>query len=448
MAIEYNKTNWVNNVTKLNADNMNHIENGIETLAVALNTKASVDYVDKTHYGYSGDDLLIIPEGTTTINDYAYKKTNYKCVVIPNSVTSIGSSAFSDCTGLTSVTIENGVTSIGGYAFSNCSALKSITIPNSVERIGYGAFQGSPVTIIDLTAFITEPFPTIDADVFELGVGDVIKVIKGRKSELASMTNWSAYVDYIVEVPTVETVDAELENKQDKLPFASSEQAGIVKVQNKYGIDVNNTNGLIFLYPTGDAEISARSTTNRRAICISNLDYAVKAAMCDGKGAAWTADEQKAARARIGEDEYELIEEIDTTEAMDSIYRTTEPDGTAYNFKDVMIFYDVPAQTESKTFFVRCTSNNEYLSYCAISISSISSVSRAFAMIKNVNGIVMNQYSKQNCAYTSSGGATLIYSNNYVLGYKPIDKIWLTFGYSSGNTFKSGEKIYIYGVRA
>lgn len=44
--ISYTKTNWVNNVTKLNADNMNHIENGIETLAVALNTKASVDYVD------------------------------------------------------------------------------------------------------------------------------------------------------------------------------------------------------------------------------------------------------------------------------------------------------------------------------------------------------------------------------------------------------------------
>ena len=26
MAIEYNKTNWVNNVVKLNAANMNHIE--------------------------------------------------------------------------------------------------------------------------------------------------------------------------------------------------------------------------------------------------------------------------------------------------------------------------------------------------------------------------------------------------------------------------------------
>ena len=53
MALNYQKTNWVNNVTKLNADNMNHIENGIEAATVEINTlngdlanKASTDYVD------------------------------------------------------------------------------------------------------------------------------------------------------------------------------------------------------------------------------------------------------------------------------------------------------------------------------------------------------------------------------------------------------------------
>lgn len=44
--ISYKKTVWVNNVTKLNEENMNHIEDGIEALDVALSTKASVDYVD------------------------------------------------------------------------------------------------------------------------------------------------------------------------------------------------------------------------------------------------------------------------------------------------------------------------------------------------------------------------------------------------------------------
>ena len=50
-------------------------------------------------------------------------------MTIPDSVTSIGGSAFEDCTGLTSVTIGNSVESIGGSAFSGCGSLESITIP-------------------------------------------------------------------------------------------------------------------------------------------------------------------------------------------------------------------------------------------------------------------------------------------------------------------------------
>ena len=59
---------------------------------------------------------------------------------IPNSVTSIGDYAFSDCTGLTSVTIGNSVTSIGDGAFDACTGLTSVTIPNSVTSIGDDAF--------------------------------------------------------------------------------------------------------------------------------------------------------------------------------------------------------------------------------------------------------------------------------------------------------------------
>ena len=50
---------------------------------------------------------------------------------IPNSVTSIGSSAFYNCSGLTSITIPNSVTSIGDQAFRGCSGLTSIVSLNS-----------------------------------------------------------------------------------------------------------------------------------------------------------------------------------------------------------------------------------------------------------------------------------------------------------------------------
>ena len=60
--------------------------------------------------------------------------------IIPNSVTAIGASAFSGCSGLTSIVIPNSVTSIGYYAFAGCTGLTSIDIPNSVTSVDPGAF--------------------------------------------------------------------------------------------------------------------------------------------------------------------------------------------------------------------------------------------------------------------------------------------------------------------
>jgi hypothetical protein len=88
---------------------------------------------------------LTIPNSVTSIGSSAFQYcTGLTELTIPNSVTSIGSSAFSDCTGLTgTLTIPNSVTSIGGYAFSGCTGLTgTLTIPNSVTSIGSSAFSG------------------------------------------------------------------------------------------------------------------------------------------------------------------------------------------------------------------------------------------------------------------------------------------------------------------
>src|SRR5574344_191286 len=106
-----------------------------------------------------------IPNSVTSIGANAFSNcTGLTSVTIPNSVTSIGDDAFSYCTGLTSVTIPNSVTSIGANAFSNCSGLTSVTIPNSVTSIGADAFYvctgltsvtiGNSVTSIGDDAFL------------------------------------------------------------------------------------------------------------------------------------------------------------------------------------------------------------------------------------------------------------------------------------------------------
>ena len=97
---------------------------------------------------------ITIPNTVTTIGESAFENCNgLTSIVLPDNVTTIGESAFLNCSSITSVTIPNSVTSIGDYAFSGCSSLKSIEIPKSVKSIGEYAFEGcrgmTSVTIPD-----------------------------------------------------------------------------------------------------------------------------------------------------------------------------------------------------------------------------------------------------------------------------------------------------------
>ena len=86
---------------------------------------------------------VAIPEGVTSIGESAFEDCSaLTSVSIPKGVISIGSEAFSRCSALISVSIPEGVMSIDSYAFSGCSALTSVNIPESVTSIAYWAFSG------------------------------------------------------------------------------------------------------------------------------------------------------------------------------------------------------------------------------------------------------------------------------------------------------------------
>jgi len=93
--------------------------------------------------GCTGLTLITIPSSITSIGGQAFFGcTGLTSITIPNSITSIGGQAFYGCTGLTSITIPSSITSIVDGAFVGCIGLTSITIPSSVTTIGSQAFYG------------------------------------------------------------------------------------------------------------------------------------------------------------------------------------------------------------------------------------------------------------------------------------------------------------------
>ena len=77
----------------------------------------------------------------TSAHHLYLKNAEVTNVTVPNGITTIGNYVFSGGSNITKITIPNGITSIGDYAFSECSSLVSITIPNGITSIGDYAFS-------------------------------------------------------------------------------------------------------------------------------------------------------------------------------------------------------------------------------------------------------------------------------------------------------------------
>lgn len=133
-------------------------------------------YITTAPWGSHSLNTLVLDDGITYIGKYAFKgcfRFSFRgYLIIPNSVTSIGDSAFADCMGITgnlilpdniksigsnafarcsgftgSLSIPYGISAIEGYAFSECRGLTgNLVIPNSVTSIKEGAFKDTGIS--------------------------------------------------------------------------------------------------------------------------------------------------------------------------------------------------------------------------------------------------------------------------------------------------------------
>lgn len=111
----------------------------------SLNTKSDSDQeYGEFKYTVNGDNV--------TITGYTGAGGR---VVVPQeidgkTVTAIGDSAFSNCSGLETIKFNSGLQSIGSEAFSGCNNLQNINLPESLTTIGCGVFTSPYITSITI----------------------------------------------------------------------------------------------------------------------------------------------------------------------------------------------------------------------------------------------------------------------------------------------------------
>ena len=215
-------------------------------------------------YNCSGLTLIIIPGSVANIGADAFDKcTSLTLVTIPEGVTSIGEGAFYYCSGMTLITIPESVTSIGGEAFNGCSSLKSITIPSGIKNIeDYTFAYCSGLTYLVVLA--TTP-PSVGFQAFwDVNVNSIPVYVPNvnvyKNYSWGGFTNFKGYDEY------KNVAITEIEEAKNGVKLTDADQESI----SRYIDQINNANDLA-------AVASAKSV----ALAIINLRPAKDAAIAE-----------------------------------------------------------------------------------------------------------------------------------------------------------------------
>lgn len=150
------------------------------------------------------DVNVIIPSSykgkeVTTIGSFYH--SNLESIVLPDTIKSIDSSAFSNCTSLKSINLPNSIEYIGNNAFVLCRSLTNIVIPDSVTILNKGTFNGctslSSISIGNNISLIDDMCFYNCASIKEITITSSIKYI-GKQAFYNCLSLETVYVEDLI----------------------------------------------------------------------------------------------------------------------------------------------------------------------------------------------------------------------------------------------------------
>lgn len=215
---------------------------------------------------------LIFPESISTIGSSAFENcTSLSEVTLPKSLTLIDSNVFSTCTALKTITFGNALNTIKSYAFYKCSSLTSIIIPESISSIETGAFMNcSGLQSVTVNSLLPIDFSSYNYNVFN-GVDKTVCTLNvpyQSKSLYAFADQWKDFVN-TVENPNGLMLDL----KRTRLSFMNGSNIGVnvtsnvdwKAVSNQSWLSINSASGvgnkLITLTAEENISVTPRTAT-------------------------------------------------------------------------------------------------------------------------------------------------------------------------------------------
>lgn len=162
---------------------------------------ASVVFVDEGAFAGSAVKNLQIPEGVTSLGDYAlYGCSALESVTLPSTLQILGKGALGNCTGLKTVNLGNTrLTEIPERAFAGCTALENVTLPATVTKIGREAFSHTAIKSLSLAQIKDfEPYALSGmGNLAELTINPSANIEEGLLMDNVSLKSLIGVPDYV-----------------------------------------------------------------------------------------------------------------------------------------------------------------------------------------------------------------------------------------------------------